>query len=304
MISRREFRCHWQGLGAVGRVTLSHRPGPAWPPPRARGTDFIHGLSSFPRRHRRVRRSRTLLRSGAAHARAQPTSRPSPPPGSSRCRPGRVVRVKKARLPRGERYLPQAGRREGDAPARDAGADRQGGSRRGGEALVHPEDKVCVKVNGIAQQNMATNKELVLPFVEAMIAAGVPAAEHHRPRAVPRLPRTARASRHERSRRRRASSGTRTTTRRWTGATSPARGGDTKFVRVAHRVDRAHQLLAHQGPLDLRLHGALKNMTHGCRRQPARLPPAPREPADRDALRAGRRSGARASGSASSTGSS
>ncbi|MBV9948697.1 MAG: DUF362 domain-containing protein [Myxococcales bacterium] len=42
--------------------------------------------------------------------------------------------------------------------------------------FVHPEDKVCVKVNGIALQNMATNKELVLPFVEAMVAAGVPAS--------------------------------------------------------------------------------------------------------------------------------
>jgi uncharacterized Fe-S center protein len=40
--------------------------------------------------------------------------------------------------------------------------------------LVSPKDKVCVKLNGIAQQNMATNKELVLPFVEALVAAGVP----------------------------------------------------------------------------------------------------------------------------------
>ncbi|MDP9001667.1 MAG: DUF362 domain-containing protein [Myxococcota bacterium] len=39
--------------------------------------------------------------------------------------------------------------------------------------FVHPDDKVCVKVNGIALQNMATNKELVLPFVDAMIASGV-----------------------------------------------------------------------------------------------------------------------------------
>ncbi len=39
--------------------------------------------------------------------------------------------------------------------------------------FVHPEDKVCVKVNGIATKNMGTNKELVLPFLEAMIAAGV-----------------------------------------------------------------------------------------------------------------------------------
>jgi len=40
--------------------------------------------------------------------------------------------------------------------------------------FVHPEDKVCVKVNGIALKNMGTNKELVLPFLEAMIAGGVP----------------------------------------------------------------------------------------------------------------------------------
>jgi uncharacterized protein (DUF362 family) len=39
--------------------------------------------------------------------------------------------------------------------------------------FVHPDDRVCVKVNGIAQQNMTTNKELVLPFLEAMVAAGV-----------------------------------------------------------------------------------------------------------------------------------
>ncbi len=42
--------------------------------------------------------------------------------------------------------------------------------------FVHPEDKVGVKVNGIALKNMSTNKELVLPFVEAMIASGVPAS--------------------------------------------------------------------------------------------------------------------------------
>lgn len=40
--------------------------------------------------------------------------------------------------------------------------------------FVHKDDKVCVKVNGIALQNMGTNKELVLPFIDAMIAYGVP----------------------------------------------------------------------------------------------------------------------------------
>lgn len=43
------------------------------------------------------------------------------------------------------------------------------------KTIVHPADKVVVKVNGIALKNMATNKELVLPFIEAMIASGIPA---------------------------------------------------------------------------------------------------------------------------------
>src|SRR5262249_22596969 len=41
------------------------------------------------------------------------------------------------------------------------------------QQFVHKDDIVCVKVNGIAQSQMSTNKELVLPFVEAMIAGGV-----------------------------------------------------------------------------------------------------------------------------------
>jgi hypothetical protein len=43
--------------------------------------------------------------------------------------------------------------------------------------FVHPADIVVVKVNGIALRNMGTNKELVLPFLQAMIDSGVP-AEH------------------------------------------------------------------------------------------------------------------------------
>src|SRR5262249_28678701 len=42
---------------------------------------------------------------------------------------------------------------------------------------VHKDDKVAIKMNGIAGQNgstMATNKEVVLPIVAGVIAAGVP----------------------------------------------------------------------------------------------------------------------------------
>jgi uncharacterized protein (DUF362 family) len=41
--------------------------------------------------------------------------------------------------------------------------------------FVHKDDKVCVKVNGIALRNHATNLELVIPFLQAMIEFGVPA---------------------------------------------------------------------------------------------------------------------------------
>ncbi|MBX3234015.1 MAG: DUF362 domain-containing protein [Labilithrix sp.] len=39
--------------------------------------------------------------------------------------------------------------------------------------FVHPDDVIVVKVNGIAQKQFATNKELVIPFVEAMVTAGM-----------------------------------------------------------------------------------------------------------------------------------
>jgi uncharacterized protein (DUF362 family) len=44
--------------------------------------------------------------------------------------------------------------------------------------FVHKDDKVAIKINGIAGQSggtMATNKEVVLPIVAGVIAAGVPA---------------------------------------------------------------------------------------------------------------------------------
>jgi hypothetical protein len=41
--------------------------------------------------------------------------------------------------------------------------------------FVHPADLVVVKVNGIALKNMSTSKELVVPFVKAMVDAGIPA---------------------------------------------------------------------------------------------------------------------------------
>jgi uncharacterized protein (DUF362 family) len=41
--------------------------------------------------------------------------------------------------------------------------------------FVHPQDKVVVKVNGIALKSMSTNKELIMPLLEGILASGVPA---------------------------------------------------------------------------------------------------------------------------------
>jgi len=45
--------------------------------------------------------------------------------------------------------------------------------------IVHKDDKVAIKPNGIAGPNMSTNKELVLEIVKGVLAAGVPASNIH-----------------------------------------------------------------------------------------------------------------------------
>ena len=87
--------------------------------------------------------------------------------------PGRVIEVKKAGSLQENKLYPKAD----DAKEMltrvltelTGAADLQSAVSK----FVHKDDIVCVKVNGIARQNMATAKELVLPFLEAMIANGV-----------------------------------------------------------------------------------------------------------------------------------
>jgi uncharacterized protein (DUF362 family) len=115
----------------------------------------------------------TLLRAGAAHADMAGLAAQPPPGFSPWSAPGRVVRVKKSGCLEANGIYPKPD----DAKAMlDRALQELTGKSDVVEAVklfVHPQDKVCVKVNGIALQNMTTNKELVLPFVEAMIAAGV-----------------------------------------------------------------------------------------------------------------------------------
>jgi uncharacterized protein (DUF362 family) len=98
-----------------------------------------------------------------------------PPPGFLPwSAPGLVVRVKKSGCLEANGVFPKPD--DAKEMLRRALQELTGKSDlvEAAKLFVHPQDKVCVKVNGIATQNMATNKELVVPFVEAMVTAGVP----------------------------------------------------------------------------------------------------------------------------------
>jgi uncharacterized protein (DUF362 family) len=99
----------------------------------------------------------------------------APPPGFSPfTSPGTVVKVGKAGslMPNGQ-YPKEDDAKEMLRRALQE-LTGQADMAQAAALFVHKDDKVCVKVNGIATEKMGTNKELVLPFVEAMIVSGVP----------------------------------------------------------------------------------------------------------------------------------
>jgi uncharacterized protein (DUF362 family) len=122
-----------------------------------------------------------LLRPGVAHAEgAAPATAKSyaavPPAGFSPfAAPGRIVKVKKANslMPNGFYPKPDDAKEMLRRALEELTGEKD--MAKAAAKFVHKDDKVCVKVNGIALKNMGTNKELVLPFLEAMIASGVPA---------------------------------------------------------------------------------------------------------------------------------
>src|SRR6478672_1187496 len=73
--------------------------------------------------------------------------------------PGRVVRVKKAGSLMPNQIYPKAD--DAKAMAERVMTELTGKATlvEAMKLFVHPQDKVCVKVNGIALTNMATNKE-------------------------------------------------------------------------------------------------------------------------------------------------
>ncbi len=208
----------------------------------------------------------TLLRPGVARA-DYPRLAAVPPAGfSPLSAPGVVVRVKKPGCLEANGLYPKVD----DAKAMLSRALQELSGKSNlvdaVRSFIHPQDKVCVKVNGIALQNMASNKELVLPFVQAMVDAGVaPAnitlldqypgffqATRIKPKDVPAGVVISWHSNHD-------------ATMDWR---TVANGHRCKFVRV---LTEATALVNFSLVKDHSCHGftgAMKNMTHGCNINP------------------------------------
>lgn len=210
-----------------------------------------------------------LLRTGSARADAPslPGLAAVPPAGfSPMSAPGVVVRVKKSGCLEANGIYPKAD--DAKEMLRRAMQELTGKADlvEAVKQFIHPQDRVCVKVNGIAQQNMATNKELVLPFVQAMVEAGVPGANitlleqypgffqatRIRPKDVPQGVAISWHSNKD-------------ATMEWRPV---ANGRRCKFVRVLTEstalvnfgLIKDHSIQGYTG--------ALKNMTHGCNVNP------------------------------------
>jgi hypothetical protein len=129
--------------------------------------------------------------------------------------------------------------------------------------FVHPNDIVCVKVNGIAKTNMGTNKELVLPFLEAMIESGVPAKN------ITVLEQYGDFLNGTRVNAQNVPAGVKVATHRNEDATMPERmipgtGTNTKFVKYLTEATAAFNFSLIKDHSICGYTGALKNMTHGC----------------------------------------
>ena len=123
----------------------------------------------------------TLLKSEIAQAAkdgsAQSTANlaASPPAGFTPfSAPGRIVKVTKAGSLQANKVYPKADAAKEMLTKALTELTGESDLAKAAGRFVHKDDKVCVKVNGIALRNHSTNLELVIPFLEAMIASGVP----------------------------------------------------------------------------------------------------------------------------------
>jgi uncharacterized protein (DUF362 family) len=206
----------------------------------------------------------TLLRSGTALAHTAPDLAARPPAGFVPfAAPGRVARVKKAGCLEANGIFPKPD--DAKEMLRRALQELTGKSDlvEAAKLFVAPEDKVCVKVNGIALQNMATNKELVLPFLDAMIAAGVP------PKNITVLEQYPGFMQGTRISARSVPAGVSVVWHSNNDATMdwrdiPGTQRHTKFVRVLTESTALINFALIKDHSICGYTGALKNMTHGC----------------------------------------
>ncbi len=129
--------------------------------------------------------------------------------------------------------------------------------------FVHKDDIVCVKINGIAKTNMGTNKELVLPFLEAMIASGV------KPENITVLEQYGDFLNGTRVNAQNVPAGVKVATHGNGNATMedrliPGTGTRTKFVRYLTEATAAINFALIKDHSICGYTGMLKNMTHGC----------------------------------------
>ncbi|MBX3190227.1 MAG: DUF362 domain-containing protein [Labilithrix sp.] len=131
------------------------------------------------------------------------------------------------------------------------------------QQFVHKDDIVVVKVNGIAKQNMGTNKELVLPFLEALIAAGCA------PSNITVLEQYGDFLSGTRINAQNVPTGVKVATHNNGNATMdyrliPGTGTSTKFVKYLTEATAAINFSLIKDHSICGYTGTLKNMTHGC----------------------------------------
>jgi uncharacterized protein (DUF362 family) len=188
----------------------------------------------------------------------------SPPSGFSPFNaPGRVVRVSKADSLQNNKLYPKPDAAKEMLTKALTELTGKPDLVTAVQEFVHKDDIVVVKVNGIAQSQMTTNKELVLPFVEAMIAGGVKPENITLLEQYPGFFNATRISAQN------VPSGVKIATHANGNATMddrliPGTGTKTKFVRWLTEATAAINFALIKDHSICGYTGALKNMTHGC----------------------------------------
>ncbi len=194
----------------------------------------------------------------------QPSLAASPPAGfTPMSAPGRVVKVTKAGSLQENQIYPKADDAKlmltrvlteltGKADLPTALAQ-----------FIHKDDKVVVKVNGIALRNMSTNKEFVLPLLEGLIAMGVP------PASITVLEQYQGFLGGTRITQNNVPKGVVVATHGNDNATMeyrmmPGTGVKTKFVRYLTEATAAINVALIKDHSICGYTGSMKNMTHGC----------------------------------------